>query len=152
RWLVHDVHPGKVESYRFELAEAFALGHKEGSCPFEQQLVTGPGFVVEARLMDHGTPSLAYLVRETPRINVGEAKLAALGLQPGPWLKQGRQEPRTQEPEIIVVGEATHRLADLREALLVVTPGQSVAYLTDFLLDEAALERLAGMVRGCTTV
>src|SRR5262249_51456262 len=101
---------------------------------------------------DHGTPSVAYVVRETPRRNVDVAKLAAVGLRPGPWLKQVLEEPRAGEPETIVVGEATHRLAGLREALLGLTPGESVAYLTDFLLDEAAMERLAGVLRGCTAV
>src|SRR5262249_20820004 len=79
-------------------------------------------------------------------------KMAALGLRPGSWLKQVREEPRAGEPQTIVIGQATHRLADLREALLVCTPGESVAYLTDFLLDEAAMDRLAGVLRGCTTV
>jgi ribonuclease Z len=151
-WLVHDLHPGRVESHRFELAEAFAFAHHEGTCSFEHTLVAGPGFVVEAQLMDHGTPSVAYVVRETPRINVDVAKMAALGLRPGPWLKQVREKPRAGEAETIFVGETTHRLADLREALLVTAPGESVAYLTDFLLDEAAMERLSRMVRGCTAV
>jgi ribonuclease Z len=152
RWLVHDLHSGRVETHRFDLADAFTVNHLEGVCSWQDRLVEGADFVVEAQLMDHGTPSVAYVVRETPRLNIDLAKVAALGLQPGSWLKQVRQQPRTEEPETLVVGGTTHRLADLREALLVSTPGESVAYLTDFLLDEAALERLAGVLRCCTTV
>jgi ribonuclease Z len=152
RWLVHELHPDKVETHRFELSEAFAVNHEEGARPRKSSLVAGPGFVVEAQLMDHGIPSVAYVVRETPRVNVDVGKMTALALKPGPWLKQVREGPQPGETEIIVAGGAAHRLADLRQALLVVTPGESVAYLTDFLLDEAALERLVPVVRGCTVV
>jgi ribonuclease Z len=43
-------------------------------------------------------------------------------------------------------------LRELQEALVAVTPGDGVAYLTDFLLDEAAADRLAGALRGVGTV
>jgi ribonuclease Z len=152
RWLIHDVHPDRIETRRFETAEAFAVNHDDGARAFEHQLVAGAGFVVEAHLMEHGTPSLAYVVRESPRLNVDVAKMTSLGLRPGPWLQHLREAPPSGEPETIVVGEATHRLADLRQALLVSTPGEALAYLTDFLLDEAALARLADVLRGCTTV
>jgi ribonuclease Z len=34
----------------------------------------------------------------------------------------------------------------------VTAPGESVAYLADFLLDDAAMQRLSSMVQGCTAV
>src|SRR5207249_1750543 len=40
----------------------------------------------------------------------------------------------------------------LRAALLIETPGDSVAYLTDFLMNDDAQERLAIAIQGCTTV
>ena len=41
---------------------------------------------------------------------------------------------------------------ELREKLLVPTPGDSIAYLTDFLMDEAAAERLEPWLAGCKAV
>jgi ribonuclease Z len=146
-WHVHDLHPDRVESWRFELAEAFALRHADGT----EAALAGPGYTVEWLLMDHGTPSVAYVVRETPRLNVDTARLATLGLRPGPWLQRVRG-PQADEKEEVVVQGTARRVRELQEALRVVTPGDSVAYLTDFLLDEAALERLTPALKGVGTV
>ena len=150
-WRVHDLHGASVVSQRFELAEAFAQAHPEGERSYEGTFLEGPGFTVEALLMDHGTPSIAYVVREAPRVNIDTEKLAELGLRPGPWLQRVRG-PRAEENETVDVGGLARRLAELQEALLVVTPGDSVAYLTDFRLDEAAQERLAEALRGVGAV
>jgi ribonuclease Z len=146
-WHVHDLHPGRVESLRFELVEAFACRHPAGERPWNGPALEGPGYIVESLLMDHGTPSAAYVVREMPRVNVDPGRLAGLGLRPGPWLQRVRG-PRADEGEEVVVGGVARRVRELQEALLVVTPGDSVAYLTDFLLDEAAADRLAEALRG----
>jgi ribonuclease Z len=101
--------------------------------------------------MDHGTPSVAYVVRETPRINVDPARLAATGLRPGPWLQRVRG-PRADEAEMVLVEGVPRRVRELQNALVTVTPGDSVAYLTDFLLDDNAADRLAGALQGVGTV
>ena len=99
-WRVHDLHPERVQTRRFELAEAFAQAYAEGERPWERTVVEGSGYTVEALLMDHGTPSAAYIVRETPRVNVDLARLAALGLRPGPWLQRVRGT-RADEEETV---------------------------------------------------
>jgi ribonuclease Z len=150
-WFVHELHPGRIRTYRFELAEAFAYAHDEGDGPCEGSVLEGPGYAVEPLLMDHGTPSVAYVVRETPRVNVDPVKLANMGVRPGPWLQRVR-DPRAAEGETVIVGEVAYRVRDLQDALVTVTPGDSVAYLTDFLLDEAAVDRLAEALKGVGTV
>jgi ribonuclease Z len=149
-WLVADVHPGEVRTTRFELREAFAVAHDVGARPFERNLCEGAGFIVEAIPMEHRTPTLAYVVREKPRHNIDTARLAALGLRPGPWLKQ-LKDPAVGPGEVVING-ATHSLEQLRRELIVESPGDAVAYLTDFLLDEPDLERLIKTLRGCRTV
>jgi ribonuclease Z len=150
-WRVHDLHPGRVETTRFELADAFATAHVEGERPWERTILEGPGYTVEALLMDHGTPSVAYVVRETPRVNVDPARLAALGLRSGPWLQRVRGL-RAGEDETVDVGGVPRRVRELQDALVTVTPGGSVAYLTDFLLDETAMGRLTDALRGVAAV
>jgi ribonuclease Z len=151
-WRVHDLHPGRIRTRRFELAEAFALAHDEGDRPWDRTFLEGPGYTVEVMLMDHGTPSAAYVVRETPRVNVDPGRLAALGLRPGPWLQRVRG-PRAGEEETVVVEGVARRLRELQDALAAVTPGGSAAYLTDFLLDDAAAaDRLAEALKGVGTV
>ncbi len=150
-WQVHDLHPGRIRARRFELAEAFAESHEEGELPWDRTVLTGPDYAVDALLMDHGTPSVAYVVRETPRVNIDPVKLAKLGLRPGPWLQRVRG-PRAEQGETVVVEGVTRRVRELQDILVTVTPGDSVAYLTDFLLDEAAADRLGEALKGVGTV
>lgn len=150
-WRVHDLHEAHVATQRFELAKAFTQAHAEGDRPYERTLLEGPGFTVEALLMDHGTPSVAYVVREAPRVNIDTEKLAGLGLRPGPWLQRVRG-PRATDTETVDVGGVARRVVELQDALLVVTPGDAVAYLTDFRLDEATQERLVETLRGVGTI
>jgi ribonuclease Z len=150
-WRVHDLHAGHIETHRFELTEAFAQSHAEGEQSYDRTFLHGPGYTVEALLMDHDTPSVAYVVRETPRLNIDTGKLAQLGLRPGPWLQRVRG-PRSADDESVVVEGMPRSVRELQEALLVETVGDSIAYLTDFRLDEAAMNRLAHILHGVGTV
>jgi ribonuclease Z len=144
-WQVAEIHPAEIRTTRFELSEAFAVAHTGETRSYERTITGGEGYRVEAFTMDHRTPTIAYVVRENPRRNIDMAKLAGLGLRPGPWLKALRD---TDAPTVTIDGTA--RAADeLRRQLIVETPGDSIAYLTDFLLDEPATERLAEALRGC---
>jgi ribonuclease Z len=149
-WRVTDVHPREIHTARFELREAFAVRHDETEGPYERTICDGAGYSVEAVTMDHRTPSLGYIVREKARRNIDTSRLASLGLSPGPWLKQ-LKEPSGPSNNVIISG-ATHSMDELRKKLVVETPGESLAYLTDFLLDEPAIDLLAEVLRGCGTI
>lgn len=148
-WRVSDVGEAEVRTWRHELPEAFEIAHEEPAVVRDGLLIhDDDDYTVEAMALDHLTPSMAYKVTEKTRWNIDPQRLAALGLKPGPWLKQLKD--RTALPdESIVEG---HRAGNLREALLVATPGDSIAYLTDFLLDGAAAERLLPWLTGCRHV
>lgn len=150
-WEVHDVHPEHVETRRYELHEAFASVHDGDRTARTAVLAAGPGYTVEALLMNHGTPSAAYIVRETPRVNIDTARLAQLGLAPGAWLKRV-QGPRADAAATVEVGGASRSVRELQDLLLIESPGSAVAYLTDFLLDEQAMDRLAPALQGVDTV
>lgn len=149
-WQVCDIQPNRLECRRYELAEAFAIAHDAGSQPHGGIILEREGYTVEALTMEHKTPSMAYVVREKPRRNIDVSRLASLGLRPGPWLRKLKEE--AGDPEFIEVHGVRHAFAALRQALIAETPGDSIAYLTDFLLDEAALSRLESALRGCKVV
>ncbi len=97
--------------------------------------------------MEHRTPTLAYIVREKPRRNIDTSRLASLGLRPGAWLKELKDS--ADNSVSVVIDGIPRSKEDLRQQLLVETPGDSIAYLTDFLLDEPAMERVTDALRGC---
>jgi ribonuclease Z len=149
-WLISDIHSTQIRTLRFELQEAFAVAHDEETQPYSRSLLDSAVFSVEAVTMEHKTPTLAYIVREKPRRNVDTSRLASLGLRPGPWLKQLKES--SGGAGSVDIGGTTHSLDELRTKLLVETPGDSIAYLTDFLLDEPAMERLTDAMRGCRVI
>lgn len=148
-WRVSDLEEEEVRTWRYELPEAFEVAHEEAAVLRDGALVLAEDdFTVEALTMDHRTPSMAYRVSEKTRWNIDPDAMAALRVRPGPWLK-ALKDPLEMPDEALVEGRTA---GELREKLLVPTPGDSIAYLTDFLMDEAAVERLVPWLAGCKTV
>lgn len=148
-WRVVDIFPEELHTQRYELKEAFATAHDEGRRPWHRTILEGTGFTLEAITMDHHTPSMAYVVREKPKRNIDVSRLAALGLQPGPWLKQLKD---CAAAEHLMVDGVSRNAGDLQRHLVTETSGDSIAYLTDFVLDAPALDRLSAFLGGCRTL
>jgi ribonuclease Z len=139
-WLCHDIHASEVTTLRHELAEAFTQAHDEGSCE-RSPLIQGVGFQVQAITLDHGIPSIGYVIREEDRVNVDVPKLKELGLKPGPWLRLMQTE------QSVEIDGSTRDAAELREQLLLRSKGQSMAFLTDFIAeDQAEQQRIANQL------
>lgn len=150
-WFVHEIQPGGVRCARFLAREAFEHPHDEGSAPADGAVLEEETFQVSALALDHGIPSLAYLVREPKRRNIDLRRLAPLGLSPGPWLRYVK-DPAPDEPQAIEGCGRRYGLGELREKLIVESPGDSLAYLTDFRLDRETEEKLAEALRDCRTI
>lgn len=150
-WHVTDILPQELRTSRMIAREAFAHRYPEEVRPYDSVIHEGAAYTIEARTMDHHTPSMAYLIRERPRWNVDVPRLAGLGLRPGPWMKALKDPALGSEATINIDGKS-HSLDTLRQTLLVSTPGDSIAYLTDFLLDEAAIDSLSDWLRDCRTL
>ncbi len=150
-FVITDIHADRLVSSGFLARERFSAAHARGEQPFSGTVIDGADFTVVACLMDHGTPSAAYCVREKPRSNIDTVVLARLGLGPGVWLKRIK-DPTADPQEEVQIGGKPFRIGELRDQLLVTTPGESIAYLTDFRLDAASEERLSAMLEGCTTI
>jgi ribonuclease Z len=149
RWSVTDILPDRLQTTHYNLGESFAIAHPDAPEPFDGVVEARPEYSVSALVMDHKTPSIAYIVREAARRNIDTSRLAAMGLRPGPWLKQLKDDAC---PKTLSVGGVERSTEELRAALLVETPGDAIAYLTDFLLDDAAIDRLVPALAGCGTV
>jgi ribonuclease Z len=149
-WHITDIHSDRLVTTRYELFEAFAMAHPGPTVEYQKLILETATFTVEAITMDHLTPVIAYVVREKPRHNIDLGELATLGLTPGPWMQLLKSNPTGVE-HVEINGQG-YEIAKLRETLLVHTPGDSVAYVTDFLLDETAADRLAEVLHGCHTI
>lgn len=159
-WVVREVSDTEVNTARFYTREAFAEKH-----PLPAQSLPSPiahhsaslrsaSWHGETKLLPHGSiPSLSYRIVEVPRQNINPGALQEIDLVPGPWMK-GLIDPEVPgETEILTAG-GTLSLAELRNRLLTETPGESLAYLTDFRVEPGTREwdDLVSWLRGTTTM
>jgi len=148
-WLVNDIHADQIERSRYEISDAFTIRHADATIDHDGVIVEEKEFAIKIIHLEHNGPCLGYLVRENPRLNVQVDRLEPLGLQPGPWMQELKSSSTSSTIEI---NGKTFELAGLRDKLLVETPGESVAYLTDFLLDDRYAGNLEVWLRDCDTV
>jgi len=145
---LYEIDGGKVSSCTLKTAEGFSERHKLTSRPFSGVLVDNNDYTVQACPLPHGVVSMGYRVTEKPRRNIDLDAVAAMGLRPGPWL-QSLKDPTVSDSQQIETGDAAYSAGRLREKLMNVKPGDSIAYLTDFRLDTASRPALLHMLRGC---
>ncbi len=156
---VHD--GGRARRARFRTRTGFAR-EDAGECALaDGVLLAEEGLRVRAAVLDHGTPCLAFAVEEPAHVNVWKARLEAMGLTTGPWLRDLKRRVLRGEPDDTPVaaacpgrgdGERTVTLGELRARALSVVPGQRVAYVVDAGFTPANAERVVALARGADTL
>lgn len=135
-WVVREVDRDSIGTARFFTNEAYAVTHRGPDRPGEGDVVfRADSWTLEARPLPHGSiDSLAYRVVESPRRNIDVAALKQYGYAPGPWLRAIVNEESAPTRIIELAGERIPA-ESLRERLMVSTPGESIAWLTDFRVE-----------------
>ncbi len=145
-WHVHDILEDMIRPYRYELSDAFENAYLEPKKPNTGVVLKHPDYNVQAIILDHKTPSIAYIIRETDHTNLEPERMKALGLQPGAWVRDLKNP--NFAAEILMIAGKSYPVKALREELLSTTRGDSVAYLTDFILNQEAVDKLRPALQG----
>ncbi|MBX3026246.1 ribonuclease Z [bacterium] len=153
---VHEVGTERIEAVHLPARTAFAP-EPLPTRPFTGALVDTPQFTVATTHLDHRIPCLGFAVAEKTRLNVRPERLTALGVPPGRWLNALKEGVRRGLPDETPIdaewrgpdGPQTRRftLGALRDALLVETRGQKIAYVVDTLFSRSNLERISRLAR-----
>ena len=156
---VHALHPdGGGERASFSSRRAFA---REGDAAFawpDGVVIDEPLLRVRAAFVDHGLPCLAFALDEKARVRLDKTRLDALGVATGGWLRTLKAAVLAGAPDDTPIelrwrdrdGEhtATKPLADLRDVVLGVVPGQRLGYVTDLRYTAANVDALASLFAG----
>lgn len=155
--LVHEVLPTKILSHRFRAQSGFAR-EDVGERPFTGVLHSEPSLWVEAAILDHRIPCLAFALCEPVRLNIRTDVLRQLGVPPGRWLNEVKQrirESASDDTRIAVrwkeQGEERlreFRLGDLRRELVLETPGTKICYIVDALFHKENVDRIVTLAQG----
>lgn len=123
-----------VRGAEFRSRERFAARPMPPSDVGRGRVLAEEAFRIEAAVLDHGIPSLAFALVEPVRVNVWQGRLEPLGLAPGPWLGAAKRAARRNLPPetpVPVGAGRILRLGDLVAGVFRIGPGQKVAYVTD---------------------
>ncbi len=140
-WIVREIGREEIGTARFLTSEAFAPARRLPDRPREGSVVHRTrDWHLEARLLPHGSiPSVAYRVVESPRRNIDPLALRRYDYLPGAWLQEVADDT-TSDAELVEVGGRSLRVGELRRELVVTSPGDSIAWLTDFLVEPGSEE------------
>ena len=115
-------------------------------------------FRVRARFVDHEMACLSYALEEKARVNVARDRVEALGVTPGPWLRQLKQAVLAGAPGATPIelrwrdreGEhrATRAVGELRHVILDVVAGRRVGYATDLRFTAPNVAALTALFAG----
>jgi len=141
---VHEVHHDQVLTKDYACRSRFTPKTTAQKKAFRGILLKEPGFHIEATLLDHRIPCLAFSLVESFYVNILKEGLKEMDLPLGPWLnrfKKALYEKQDQNSEFTVTREEAGQviwekqltLGDLTNRITKVTPGQKITYVTDIL-------------------
>ena len=123
-------------------------------------LIDDPTFRVRVAVLDHGTPCLAFALDEKCHVNVWKNRLADLGLPVGPWVKALKDAVIAGQPDDTPVRawwrdrdghhERVFPLGALRDDVVRVVPGETIAYVTDVGFNDVNRRRIIDLAAGAT--
>jgi ribonuclease Z len=135
----------------FRAREAFRRRDLSAGTRTAGRVLDEEAFYVDAAVLDHGTPCLAFAFKEKLRVNVWREGLDSLGLPVGPWLDQAKRAVRRGEPDehrIAVPGAQSVTLEILKQHALRISPGYKFAYVVDTAFHDANVEKIVRLAQG----
>lgn len=158
--VVHEIHADRILRVALKASTGFTA-EAPTERPFDGVLATGKGWRVEAAILNHKIPCLAFALSEDRRLNVSAEALTELGAAGGPWIQTLKQAVRDELPDDTIVraswraggqeAEAFFPLGELRRRIITESPGQKVAYVVDTLFSRDNAQRIARLAHHADT-
>ena len=150
---------GRLRTVHFPCRTAFVPEPLPPGPEFNGILVENRLFTVKAARLDHIIPSLAFCFEEHQRLNIKKNALQEMGLPTGPWLNDLKEHllQGSSDDTLIrahwkddggMVKACWVPLGTLRNHVVVTTPGQRIAYVTDTIFRDDNIEKIVELVRG----
>jgi len=145
--IVHEIEEKEISEYHISAVTRFRKITPKAKTPFKGMVYEEDLYWIEAAILDHKIPSIAYALKEVPFINIDKQRLAAFPSPQGAWVKElkdalGRGDPSETS---IKVGQDHYLLEFLQEKLVVQTPGQKIVYVTDTICNSQTEERIIAL-------
>jgi ribonuclease Z len=157
---VYEISSGSIRQSSFAASEAFRSTHNQQR-QFQGMVLQEPDMEVSALPLHHAIPSLGYRLNEPFHINIRANELVALGLPVGPWISDLKKTIRAEACAYATAEDAIKHIAekgysacgrhlqyDDLTRLLLITRGQSFAYIMDTTPEQKNIDAITAFVRG----
>ncbi len=148
KWIISGIEHEKISSKTLYAHEEFKTVHSSTSDPRNETIYSNRDYTLQSTILSHRTPSIAYRITETPDFIIDKTRMNEAGLSPGPWASKVK-DLTIQPEQILTIEGKKHSVGELRDILLKQQRGQSVAYATDYILEEESVQKLTDMIQGC---
>jgi ribonuclease Z len=136
--------------------ESFLPRQEASQRPFTGELARNAYFAVQAEVLDHGIPSLAFRFEEQDRWNIKKNVLEEMQLPKGRWLMDLKEQAQAgRDPDFPIriywrdeerqVRERWLPLGELMATLMVLKKGQKLAYVTDTAGTQANRQKILNL-------
>jgi ribonuclease Z len=146
---------GLTRAVRFRLKNAFSEEKREIKALPKGVVYDEPSFQVSAAVLEHRIPCLAFALQERLHVNVWKNRLAELNLPVGSWLHELKRAVIDGLPDDHMIEVPASKLLPAREmplgdlrAVLTVTLGQEIGYVTDAADTPANRQAIIDLVQG----
>jgi ribonuclease BN (tRNA processing enzyme) len=117
-------------------------------------LLKTPTFSIQAIMLDHGTPVLAYSFERMPQLNIQRKRLLETGMSPGPWIGELKRviAAGNRDARILLPDNSMASAGGLADDLLLVSPAYKLVYATDLADTPSNRNRLIRFARNAHTL
>jgi ribonuclease Z len=155
--VVHEVADGHVATCRAAAADGFAPGRAVLAGRTGVTVYSCPRYRVDAVVLDHDVPCLGFALSEPFHVNIRAGALQGRGYRTGEWIGVLKERIMTGCTDTAIAVDTVSGVREigverLIEELVVVSPGQKIAYVTDIRASRENLTRFAGIARHADTL
>ena len=155
-----EVSDDTLRTFYLDGQRGFTLFFKDEQQRDDRIVYEDPYLFIEADICDHKIPVLLFKITEKPGFQIDENKLAAAGIQRGPWINalkewfQGLKSQKTLQKELLQHGQNNpFFLQDplaLYDSIKQLTPQSSVGYITDIGFTNANIKTVERLMQDVT--
>ncbi len=150
-----EVHPDHLLVNSYFCHNKFLPIHAPEKLSFNGKLLEEPSLTVSTVILDHNLPCLGFSISERFHINIIKERLAPLGLEIGPWLKQFKQalydhhDPGSKFEVTCGKDNITEKfiIEELARQIALITPGQKISYIADVIYSESNAEKITSLIK-----
>ena len=151
---VTEVHADRLLKVTLRAIDRFQRSDEREEPFADGVLVDEDGFTVRTAILEHRVPCLGFALKEKYHVNIRKERLEAMNYPSGSWLNELKQciyEGKPDDHPLQIPsrenGCREKSLGQLKEELVLVSPGQKIAYVTDTVYNESNREIVVDLVR-----